>query len=481
DYLDMLLILKVYPKIKLRFNLVPSLLEQIKDYLNPPAIKERFLELSLKPASSLNLEEKKFIRQHFFMINPEKVISRFPRYYELYLKNLHNFEFSLQDYLDLQVLFNLAWIDPYFRKQEPLKSLVAKARFFTEEEKFLVLEKQRQIISEIIPTYKKFFEAGQIEITTTPFYHPILPLVYNTKIALEANPKVNLPKLNFSYPEDSLAQIKEGVEFIERELNIKIQGMWPSEEAVSDHILEYFIEAGINWIITDEAILFKSLKKNKRDTELLYQAHFVKRKDKTLNLIFRDRNLSDLISFVYHGISAKEAVDNFLGHLKNINLAFKDKNPFVVVALDGENAWEYYEEDGWQFLSLLYERLSESDFIKTTTPSEYLRLNPPQSQIKRLSSGSWIFGNLFKWIGSPKKNLAWEYLARARKELEDIKPRPHPNKDLLFKQIYILEGSDWFWWYDEQNPFFDELFRLHLRNFYTLLGKQPPIPFTSPL
>ncbi|MBM3254407.1 MAG: glycoside hydrolase family 57, partial [Candidatus Omnitrophica bacterium] len=211
DYLDMVGILEKYPSIRQTFNLVPSLVEQIEDYTNR-AVKDKFLELSYKPARELTLEDKTFILENFFSINTEKVISVHPRYYELYLKKLAKSGFNEQEYLDLQAWFNLAWIDPYFRQDMPeLRNLVIKERFFTEEEKQTVLDKQLEILEDIIPTYKKFIDSRQIEVCISPYYHPILPLLYSTNIARHANLKTILPRIKFAYPEDVQAQIEDAV------------------------------------------------------------------------------------------------------------------------------------------------------------------------------------------------------------------------------------------------------------------------------
>jgi alpha-amylase/alpha-mannosidase (GH57 family) len=481
DYLDMVEILAKYPLIHQTFNLVPSLLEQIEDYTNR-TLKDRFLELSFKPAKELTGQEKDFILKNFFSISKEGVISVHPRYYELYLKNLSGKDFTEQDYLDLQLWFNLAWIDPYFRAAPELKNIIEKARFFSEEDKRVVLDKQIEILENIIPVYKKFMASGQIEITTTPYYHPILPLLYNTNIAKEANPRTVLPKVKFAYPEDAKAQIEEAVKFHENKFGSSPSGMWPSEESVSEHILPLLIQAGLDWIVADEAILFKSLKKKKRDTKLLYQPHLLAREEGNLNIVFRDRNLSDIIGFVYYSWKAESAVADLMKHLENIALAFKGEDILVTIAMDGENAWEYYPNDGHDFLELLYQRLSESQVIKTTTISEYLKKFPPRSQIKRLAAGSWIYAEFGKWIGNPYKVRAWEVLAEARQELDDPELKIQgPQRELALKQIYIAEGSDWFWWYGEDHDDFDKLFRLHLSNFYTIIGKDIPDYLKRPL
>ncbi len=476
DYLDMVQMLEKHTKIQLVFNLVPSLIEQVEDYVNHN-IKDNFLELSYKPAANLTHHEKDFILNRFFSINPDKGIAIHPRYYELYLKKIAKKEFTTQDFLDLQTWFTLAWYDPTFRRNIPeIQKAVAKGRFFTEEDKRVVLDKQIDILKEIIPTYKRFIEKGRIEAIVSPYYHPILPLLCNTKIAKEANLKAALPHIQFIHPKDAEAQINEAVEFYKSCFGISPQGMWPSEEAVSQHILPLIIKSGIKWIVADEAILFKSLKTKRRNSRLLYQPHLLKRDEGDLSIVFRDRNLSDLMGFVYHRWTAEAAVTDLIKHMENIDSSFKHKDILITIAMDGENAWEYYTNDGHDFLNLLYQRLSETEFIKTTTIAEYLKKFPAKNEIEYLAAGSWIYGEFGKWIGNPLKIKAWEYLARAREELENIKTGlPAEKTRLAWKQMHVLEGSDWFWWYgDDDTGDFDKLYRMHLANFYTIIGKDIP-------
>ena len=485
DYLDMVEILAKYPRMRVTFNLVPSLLEQVEDYIQRGA-RDNFLELSYKPAADLTGKEKEFILQNFFSINKERVISLHPRYYHLYLKKQANREFDTQDYLDLQVWFNLAWTDPVFRESSPrLSAVVKKGRFFSEQDKRVVLDEQLEIMKDIIPAYKRFILSGQIEVTISPFYHPILPLLFNTRIAREADTRAALPKINFSYPQDAQAQIDLAVKFYQERFEAVPFGMWPSEESVCEHILPFFIRSGIKWIVADEAILFKSLKKKKRDTAILYQPHLLSRKDGDLSIVFRDRNLSDLLGFVYYNYKTEDAVNDLMRHLENINKAFKDKDTLVVIAMDGENAWEYYPNDGHDFLNLLYQKLSDSEFITTTTVNDYLKMHPPKSELKRLAAGSWIYANFGKWIGNPYKIKAWEWLTQARQELDKFLQSPVPDlesRELATKQMYICEGSDWFWWYGEDpDGNFDRLFRIHLSNFYNIIGKEAPGYLKEPL
>ncbi|MCX5657204.1 MAG: hypothetical protein NTZ48_03120, partial [Candidatus Omnitrophica bacterium] len=262
------------------------------------------------------------------------------------------------------------------------------------------------------------------------------------------------------------------------------KGMWPSEGSVSEKLIPFIIKEGINWIATDEEILWRSLARG-RSGEALYQPYLLERKEGKLNIIFRDHALSDAFGFVYHHWHASQAVDDFLKHLKKIDDHLpKDKNYLVPVILDGENAWEYYTNDGLDFLNMLYERLSNESFVTTTTVSKYIEENPPQGKISKLFAGSWINGNFSVWIGQEEKNTSWEYLSRARRDLVDFvgkNPKLKSSKEieLAWRNIYIAEGSDWNWWYGPEHVSateeeFDRLYRMHLSNAYIATGREVP-------
>jgi len=494
DYLDLLLILEKYPRIKANFNLVPSLIDQIEDYTNGH-IKDIYLELSRKRTGDLDLKDKIFILEKFFMLNWETMLKLYPRYHELLVKRGEFAsreevqralkKFSNQDFLDLVVWFNLAWFDPIFKQSIPeLQDLLKKGRKFTEEEKNMVLDKQIEILKKIIPQYKKMQDAGQIEVTITPYYHPIMPLILDTDSACEAMPGVKLPSRRSQFPDDLTWQIREAVENYRRHFDRNPIGMWPSEGSVSESILPFIIKEGLSWIATDEEILWRSLAHG-RSNELLYRPYRLERKEGNLSIIFRDHTLSDLFGFVYHHWKEEQAVEDFLRRIYKIKEGLpKNRNYLVPVILDGENAWEYYPNDGLDFLNRLYERLSNEGDIITTTVSEFLKANPPQDCISRLSAGSWINGDFAIWIGQEEKNLSWDYLARTRKDLaEFIKENPQikdsPEAGLAWRNIYAAEGSDWNWWYGPEHVSateeeFDRIYRMHLANVYIVLGREVP-------
>ena len=494
DYLDMAEILIDFPYIKQTYNFTPSLLEQIVDYTENNA-KDQYLNLTLKKASELDMEEKLFILENFFLANWDNMIKPFPRYYELLMKRgLHFIRndlirairyFSDGDFLDLQVLFNLCWIDPLFRKKDPfLKMLVDKGRDYTEEDKYMLISKQFSILKEIIPRYSEMVKRGQLELSVSPFYHPILPLLCDTSSARIAMPGVNLPQKRFSHPEDAEKQIRMGIDYFERLFGYRPTGMWPSEGSVSEEALRIASNEGIKWIGTDEDILSISIGKQLRDASrnviepgILYKPYIFE----NVSVIFRDHNLSDLIGFVYPKWDSKKAAEDFISKLIHVwTIMPKDKPQLLSIILDGENAWEYYKNDGHDFLKYLYEGLSKEKRLKTVTVSEYINEHDKGEPLNRLHAGSWINANYGVWIGHEEDNIAWDYLTETRNDL-DIFQKMNPEKNLAeaWKAIYIAEGSDWNWWYGDEHSTetqkdFDELFRMNLMKVYKEIGKDAP-------
>jgi alpha-amylase/alpha-mannosidase (GH57 family) len=501
DYLDTLKILEDFPAIKQTFNVVPSLIDQLNDYIENDA-QDRHLELTLKAPADLTLEEKIFIVEYFFLANWDTMVKPYPRYHELLLKRGMRYAkadigrtvryFTDGDIRDLQVLFNLCWIDPMFRESDPfLIGLVEKERDYTEEEKTLLITKQFDILKRIIPEYRKLASSGQIEISVSPFYHPILPLLWDTDSARVAMPNVKLPKKRFAHPEDAVKQIRMGIDFFKKTFGFTPAGMWPSEGSVSEEVAAAISAEGIKWIATDEEVLARSLDKQLRtgeghlsDPQALYAPYSYA----GLSLFFRDHKLSDEIGFVYSGWNAQKAVDDFIGKLAYIRNSLPKEGPYIVpVILDGENAWEYYKNDGQDFLKALYTALSRDDRFKTVTMSEYLNEFGPGPQLNKLHAGSWISSDFHVWIGHEEDNLSWDYLSQTRDDLAAYE-KANPAKDLseAWKAIYAAEGSDWNWWYGDEHTTdnaheFDELFRNYLIRVYQVIGKEVPPNLYMPI
>lgn len=506
DYFDMAAVLEGFPAIRQTFNLVPALLDQIEDYA--AGAIDPFLELTLRPAADLTTEEKQFLLEHFFMAHPETMILVHPRYRELLHKrgDLSGPEearqavryFSTADYRDLQVWFNLAWFDPLFQERDPLiRELVGKGRGFTEEEKAILVAKQREVLAGIVPLYRRLQEQGQIELTTSPYYHPILPLLCDTEVARVSLPSVPLPS-RFRHPEDAEAQIRRAVDSHTRRFGRPPKGLWPSEGSVSEAILPLVAAAGFEWLATDEEVLAQSLGiALDRDgsglllhPEPLYRPYRIRAGEGAIQIVFRDQSLSNLLSFSYAKLPPREAAENLLWRLHAIRARVIGRipAPLVTIILDGENAWEYYPFNGKEFLRDLYTKLSRDPLIRTVTLSAYLAEHPATEKLPRLFPGSWINHNFRIWIGHEEDNLAWEHLRAARDALSEAENGPlDPNALALAREAcYAAEGSDWCWWYGDdhyspQEREFDRLYRDHLATIYRMLGQEPPAVLSVPI
>ncbi len=499
DYYDMPALLTDFPDIHQTFNLVPSLLKQIRDYVENGAT-DKFLILTLKPAVELHQADKLFLLKNFFMANWDTMIKPYSSYWALLdrrgysvspddLQNATRY-FTTQDYLDLQVWFNLTWFDPLFKQNDQfLKGLIRKGSGFTETEKALLIQKQREVMALIIPEYKRLADRGRIELTTTPFYHPILPLLCDTDLAKVAVPDIHLPLNRFVHPEDAKAQVDRALAYHENLFGARPSGMWPAEGSVAEDIIPLLADAGIKWIGTDEGVLARSLGIHierdfagvMKNPEVLYKPYLVGKGDKRVSVVFRDHTLSDLIGFVYSKWDYKNAVHDLIDRLHRMRREVSDGPHLVSIILDGENAWEYYQNDGRDFFLYLYERLSGEQGLRCVTVGEYLKEHPAQSSIERLHAGSWINANFRIWIGHEEDNRAWDLLAQTRDALTAYASTNGDPAKLAkaWEEIYIAEGSDWCWWYgddhySENDEEFDVLFRTHLMNVYRIIGLDVP-------
>jgi alpha-amylase/alpha-mannosidase (GH57 family) len=499
-YYDMVSILEDFPEIRVTFNLVPSLLVQLMDYSEGKAV-DLFLQYSKKEAKELTSEEKKFILTNFFMCNWETMVKPYPEYFHLLQKRGTRYseyrleeiakEFTNQEYLDLQVWFNLIWFGYRSRKMnKEVSELIRKGRFFSEDDKKFILNLQQEIIQKVIPIYRLLSDQGQIELTTSPFYHPILPLLMDSHYARRPDPEISLPE-QYHHPEDAEAQIRKAVEFHHRLFGVPPQGMWPSEGSVCPETIPLLTKAGITWIATDEDILFHSVGE-KVEKEKLFKAYQAEYEGEKIAIIFRDRGLSDLIGFTYAKNQPKAAAEDLYYHLQNISQATskQKEEPLVAVILDGENPWEAYPDGGEAFLSHLYQKLLKDRNMNTVKVSDYLKAHPPTEIVRSFYSGSWINHNFNIWIGSSEDNRAWNSLNRTRRFLsEHLKTHPGITLEKVsaaWEEIYIAEGSDWFWWYGDDfssnnDAEFDRLFRLHLGNVYQILGQEIPGYLRDPL
>jgi alpha-amylase/alpha-mannosidase (GH57 family) len=510
DYWGMVYMLREFPNIHQNFNLVPSLLDQLNDYANGTA-NEAMLELSLTPAGKLRDSDKGYLLRYFFYTNLN-VVERFPRYFELLEKRgIHGTgedmekarsRFTVQDYLDLQVLQKLAWMDEeYLNHDADISRLVEKERHYDENDKILLRQKELELLRRVIPEYQQAAKRGQIEVSVSAYYHPILPLLVSSRSAKESQPNIQLPLSEFSHPEDARAQIQKAVAYHRQIFGENPVGFWPPEGSVSESILPLLAEVGVRWVGTDEEILLHSIEKGpvsdkaKWCASNLYSPYVRSVADDSISIVFRDHVLSDLIGFSYSRVSADDAATDFIKRLHELYSRMDhkpgDPPPLVTIILDGENAWEYYTNNGRDFLRSLYKKLSEDPEIQTTRICDYIQEFPGRS-LERLYSGSWINHNFAIWIGHPEDNKAWDFLKEARDQVEYSmvnEPQKASQIEKAYEEILIAEGSDWFWWFgddhsSENDPEFDRLFRQHITNVYHFLDKPNPeqllIPIKAP-
>lgn len=504
DYLDMVEVAGEFPEIRSTFNMVPSLMEQLDDYVNHGAT-DLVQDMTARPANALNDGEKKFLLQKFFSAHYDNMIKPHQRYRELFEKRgWAKTEAELgraaqyyneADFRDLQVWYNLAWIDPLYRNSdEAIRKLMAKGRDFSEEDKQTVLRKHDELMAAIAPTYQKLEEKGQIEITCTPFYHPILPLICDTNVARVARPQIALPRHRFSHPEDAVAHVDDAVRFHEKTFGRKPRGMWPAEGSVSPEILPLLSRAGIKWIATDEEILGHSLGQHVRrdlngmvqNPEMLYRPFYAEHDGAKVAMVFRDHFMSDLIGFQYAGWRSDDAAADLVHRIETAakHVPPTEQPQLLSIILDGENCWEHYHEDGVPFLRRFYQLLSSSKLVKTTRVCDFLEEFPPTQTLPKLFTGSWINHDFSIWIGHKEDNQSWEYLFEVR---EAVEAHIEKNRGTLteqqiataWKEIFIAEGSDWNWWYGDDHSSgideeFDQLYRDHLMSACQSVGLAPP-------
>lgn len=460
DYYDMPFILSNYP-LKATFNITPTLLNQLAVYSKDAKKHDRFIKLLLKQASALSESERKFIVKISKSAVFETMVKPLKGYLELFNKN----NYTDSELENLQVWSLLSYCGIFLKNNSQIvKDLLKKDRF-AYEDKLLLVDELVEFTNTIIPFYKKLFRQGTIELSTTPYTHPILPLL----IDMNAAANLPVPKNHFSLIDDAKKQIFKAIEIFSNYFGEKPKGMWPAEGAVDKKTIKLFQDAGISWIATDQDLIDKN--------------HYKSYSFEGLKIVFRDKGLSDAIGFVYKAIRPEDAVDDFIKRLSEIEKNFPGAEVFVI--LDGENAWEFYPNNGWDFLNMLYERLVGTSFIETTTISE----TNPEETLNEIKAGSWIYGNFSTWVGDPKKNRAWEMLFEAKQHYLNNKSRL--NNDVCDKidELFLkAEASDWFWWYgsghhSEYEYDFDELFRENLINIYKLMDIEPPkalfIPITD--
>ncbi|MCG7903431.1 MAG: glycoside hydrolase family 57 protein [Candidatus Thiodiazotropha lotti] len=504
DYSDMAAHLEHVPDAKAVVNFAPVLLEQIDDYSEQIAawlktgqlIKDPLLAALAGPGLPVDEAYRKELISACLRANEHRLISRFKHFNELADLVKHTLEndrmvgyLNDQCLVDLLVWYHLAWVGECQRVNDlRVRSLQAKGRGFNSDDRRRLMELIGEVLQGLPGRYADLAKSGQVELSVTPYAHPIVPLMIDMDSAKDALPTIHMPDLE-QYPGgESRARwhMRKGLEVFEKHFGFRPKGCWPSEGGVSEATLKMLEEEGFNWAATGQQVLSNSLMAGGGDSQLpdnwVHSAYHVQ--EGHLNMFFRDDGLSDLIGFTYGEWHADDAVGDLINHLVNIADSCEgDPDAVVSIIMDGENAWEYYPYNGSYFLNAMYERLSQHPRLRLTTFSEVLdRQKKLSPRLSKLVAGSWVYGTFTTWIGDRDKNRAWDMLVEAKKVYDQVLDTKNFSDDQLReieKQLAICEGSDWFWWFGDYNPEstvsdFEQLFRSQLSHLFELLGE--PVP-----
>ncbi|MDT8387938.1 MAG: glycoside hydrolase family 57 protein [Thiogranum sp.] len=502
DYVDMAAHLEAVPEAKAVINFAPVLLEQLDDYAvqvngflrEHKAIRDPLLAALVEPVLPSHPERRLELLNACLRVNRERVIDRFAPFRRLvelaepFRENCKDLVYISDQLLsDLVFWYHLGWIGETVRRNDlRIQRWQEQGNNFSLHDRRELLSIIGDLLSGVVERYASLADRGQVELSVTPYAHPIIPLMLDIDTARQAMPGVELPELEFYQDGKARAEwhIREGLNVFEQYFRRKPAGCWPAEGSVSDATLKLFETAGFRWTASGETVLRNSLRAAGEGAEAVAEAVFKGyRVDKgKLVCFFRDDNLSDEIGFSYSKWHADDAVANFIHHLENIAANHAGRKLAVPIILDGENAWEHFPENGYYFLRGLYRKLAEHPTLKLSTFSECLDDDVEVASLDTLVSGSWVYGTFSTWIGDRDKNRGWDMLGDAKRAFDKICSDGTLDGEQIAAaqlQLAICEGSDWFWWFGDYNPAdsvsdFESLFRLHLANLYQLLGVEPP-------
>jgi len=492
DYVDMVAHLENDTEARAVVNFAPVLLEQIDDYAqqldaylnHAKALRDPLLSALADPVLFMDEGRRLYVLKSCVRANKQRLVARFDVFKNLVemsedaLKNREKLSYySEQFFADLLVWYHLAWTAETVRKTDSrIIELMKKARNFSIHDRHLLVEIYSEIIGGVIQRYRRLAEAGRIELSMTPYAHPILPLLIDLKSARQAADE---------YPggmDRSCWHLKKGMEVFRHHFGFAAAGCWPSEGSISAQTIELASEMGIKWLASGETVLRNSLHESiEQDGDCIHKAYQFRNTRSAC--FFRDDGLSDLIGFSYSDWHADDAVANLVSHLETIAERCADRPDSIVsIILDGENAWEYYPENGFHFISALYDRLGRNERLKLTTYSQYLESHHRRQNLPDIVAGSWVYGTFSTWIGEKDKNRAWDMLVEAKTVYDRVmreKTLTAAEVQQAEMQLATCESSDWFWWFGEYNSAdsvkaFDEQFRIHLSNLYQLLKILPP-------
>ncbi|WP_127477694.1 glycoside hydrolase family 57 protein [Sulfurivermis fontis] len=507
DYVDMAAIIEAVPGARAVINFAPTLLEQlddyalmVRDYLNRGApLRDPLLAALVAPALPGDAEQRLLLIKNCLRANEIRLIDRFPQFRLLadiarcvegaprmvrYLDE--------QYLIDLLVWYHLAWMGETVRRGDSrVQQLMERGSGYTQADRRLLLQLIGELLDSVVPRYRRLAQDGRIELSVTPYAHPIMPLLLDIQSAREAMPEARLPLLE-KYPGGEARvrwHVREGIRVFEQHFGSRPRGCWPSEGGVSTATVRLLAEEGFVWAASGESVLRNSLHRAAVPrSQCIHRPYQVD--GAAMYCFFRDDGLSDLIGFTYANWHADDAVNNLVHHLENIAAACAEEpNRVVSIIMDGENAWEYYPENGFHFLSALYRRLATHPGLELTTFGDCVDAGLVPTPLSQLVAGSWVYGTFSTWIGEVDKNHAWDLLGDAKRAFDAAVAAGRLSGERLREaelQLGVCEGSDWFWWFGDYNPAdsvrdFDRLFRMQLAKLYRLIGEEPPASITHVL
>ncbi|MBB5320543.1 glycoside hydrolase family 57 protein [Marinobacter oulmenensis] len=512
DYVDMAAHLEAHPMARAVVNFAPILLEQIEDYLvqierwrnggatiGDPVLAALVSETLPEAGSPAFLE----LMDKCLRANADRIINRFAPYARLSdIAELYRSRPDVQRYVstqflaDLLVWYHLGWMAETVRRSHPvIQSLQEKGQGYTQDDRQALLNVIADLMASIGPRYRQLGAEGRIELAMSPWAHPIIPLLLDLGSARESLPDVTLPA-HAQYPGGEARagwHLEEGRRVFRRFFHCDPVGCWASEGGVSQDTLTLLHEQGFRWSASGDSVINNSFDAagtsgKKGDERDIHQAFVFGEASPTV--FFRDDGLSDLIGFTYADWHARDAVADLVSHMETIAGNAHNGMPVIPVILDGENAWEYYPENGYHFLEELYRVLENHEQLRLTTFRDLVDspVREPRN-LPHLVAGSWIYGTFSTWIGDPDKNRAWDLLCAAKERYDQaVSEGTLTGEQARFaeRQLGLCEGSDWFWWFGDYNPAaivrdFEHLYRLHLITLYETIGCTAPAELFQPL
>jgi alpha-amylase/alpha-mannosidase (GH57 family) len=512
DYTDMAAHIEANPAVRAVVNFTPVLLEQVEEISRRVAAHLRtgsplpdpvLALLGPDPVPADPAERLELLRA-CLKAQRKQMIERFGPYLELAtlaetLATPERVSYASDQLVhDLAVWYHLAWLGETVRRSDTFVStLTQQGRAFTPAQRRDLLALVGDLVASIVPRYRKLSERGQCELSVTPYGHPIVPLLLDFQAARDAVPNMPLPQ-HPCYPggaERAEWHVRESLRVFKQAFGTEPVGCWPSEGAISRGTLELLDRAGFKWAATSANVLQGALArtdpKAPRDPDAYNRPYRLP--GGNMVEFFRDDTLSDLIGFTYATWHGDDAAHNLVNELARLAKQYAQSeggaNHAILIALDGENAWEHYPFNGYYFLRALYSLLATHPLLELTTLSDCVARGLEPRPLQNVAAGSWVHGTLATWMGDPAKNRGWDLLCDAKLAFDGVMASgvlDAAQRAAAERQLALCESSDWFWWFGDYNPAdavsqFDSLYRRQLVVLYRLLGLPPPESLAQPI